>query len=143
MKVIDTVKDGVWDTAGVQEQLDEGPGYRFMYFEEFRTSDEDSLYKMVEALADSEKDMVSELALIDGTIDKTFGASQSENQLDKALAIQKNYKYIDSFKEAYRMYSNCYPFSECTFEGSTEEGSRYLTGIIEGLGPNKTYVWTE
>jgi len=38
MKVINITKEGVWDMAGVQEQLDEGPGYRFMFYEEFDPS---------------------------------------------------------------------------------------------------------
>ena len=89
MKVINTIKDGVWDMAGVQEQLDAEPGYRFLYLKELDDlADSGKLQNMALDLATETG--LTEVALIGGSISAS-GPSERYKQLDKALAIEKKY----------------------------------------------------
>ena len=75
--------------AGVQEQLDAEPGYRFLYLEELdNLADSGQLQNMALDLATETG--LTEVALINGWISAS-GPSASYKQLDKALAIEKKY----------------------------------------------------
>ena len=84
MKVINTTKDGVWDIAGVQEQLDAEPGYRFLYLKELDDlADSGKLQNMALELATETG--LTEVALIGGSISAS-GPTDGYKKLDKALA---------------------------------------------------------
>ena len=72
--------------AGVQEQLDEGPGYRFMFYEEFDPSYMDQL--MMDMLGELARETgLDEVALIGGKISTSRGRETGKWILDQALAV--------------------------------------------------------